>query len=183
MISERSDARIVDSTEGVKNIRVSRFPWRDEADRCSTNRLARNRSRIHPIKEVTHSHIEPHQQPRYRENATLRRSGRTKHGRPVCRFKSASTHTHTHAHAWKGQRVHMHRMYRTFTRFANTYRRLVVSLGDVMNDSSFRYEWTESFKRLWASFQRHHLIGGDTVNVGYFASRIGRKFSVDLLDW
>lgn len=93
---QKEVARIVDSTEGVKNIRVSRFPWRDEADRCSTNRLARNRSRIHPIKEVTHSHIEPHQQPRYRENATLRRSGRTKHGRPVCRFKSASTHTHTH---------------------------------------------------------------------------------------
>lgn len=106
MISERSDARIVDSTEGVKNIRVSRFPWRDEADRCSTNRLARNRSRIHPIKEVTHSHIEPHQQPRYRENATLRRSGRTKHGRPVCRFKSASTHTHTRTRLERATRAY-----------------------------------------------------------------------------
>lgn len=150
----------------MKNIRVSRFPRRDEADRCSTNRLASNR--IHPIKEVTHSRMEPHQQPRYRENATLRRSGRTKHGRPVCRFKSASAHMRAHTYcAWKGQRVHMHRMYRTQHLSILV---VVVSLGDVMN------EWTESFKRLRASFQRHHLIGMETHggNVGYFASRIGK---------
>lgn len=68
--------------------RASQFPWRNKADRCSNNPVAGNRwrERVHPIKEVTHSRIESHQPLRYWENATLRRSGRTRshETRPCC---------------------------------------------------------------------------------------------------
>ena len=50
--------------------------WREEGDWAEGT--PQQCERVHPIKEVTHSRIEPHQPLRYWENATLGRSGRTR---------------------------------------------------------------------------------------------------------
>ena len=128
--------------------------------------MARNRwrERIHPIKGVTHSHIEPHQQPRYRENATLRRSGRTRshETRSACLPIQIGEHTYPRACPWKG-----HICIECIVRSPG----LPTPIDTRRRFSCWRYErsffsHTNRFRNLLSvfehSFERHYLIDGDT---------------------
>lgn len=105
---------------------------------------------------------------------------RTKHGRPVCRFKSVSTRIRRSARL-SVERAHMHRMHRTFTRFANTYRYsssfLLVTLWTIL---LFWYEWMVSFNVFEHSFDDIILSMETWANVEYFTLRLG-KFYIDYI--